>query len=111
MSGGIAYVLDEDGVFAKHANLSMVELEPIDPAGYPIVANENPNRSELMADPLQYDAWRLRHLISTHGALVDSSRAREICENFDTYVSKFVKVVPIEYRRAIEDRDLRAGAA
>ncbi|MBK5268358.1 MAG: glutamate synthase large subunit [Acidimicrobiia bacterium] len=111
MSGGIAYVLDEDGVFAKHANLSMVDLEPIDPASYPIQANENPDRFELMADPLRYDAWRIRHLLATHGALVDSSRAREICENFDTYVTKFVKVVPIEYRRAIEERDMKAGAA
>jgi glutamate synthase (NADPH/NADH) large chain len=111
MSGGIAYVLDEDGVFAKHANLSMVELEPIDPTSYPLQANENPDRFELMADPLRYDAWRIRHLLATHGALVDSSRAREICEDFDTYVTKFVKVVPIEYRRAIEERDMKAGAA
>lgn len=111
MSGGIAYVLDEDGVFAKHANLSMVELEPIDPASYPLKANENPDRFELMADPLRYDAWRIRHMLATHGALVDSSRAREISENFDTYVTKFVKVVPTEYRRAIEERDMKAGAA
>jgi len=111
MSGGVAYVLDEDGAFSKRVNLSMVELEPIDPNSYPIQVMENPSREDLLADPLHYDAWRLLHLISTHAALVDSSRACEIRDNFDSYVSKFVKVVPVEYRRAIEAQNLQAGAA
>ncbi len=111
MSGGIAYVLDEDGSFCKRANLSMVELETIDPKSYPVRAIENPSREDLMADPLDFDAWRLRHLVSIHAELVESSRACEIRDNFDHYVSRFVKVVPVEYRRAFEARNLQVGAA
>ncbi len=111
MSGGIAYVLDEDGTFSKHANHAMVELDSVDPTSYPVIDNHHPTRSDLLADPLRYDAWRLRHLISTHANLVDSSRAQEICDNLEDYLPKFVKVTPIEYRRAIELRDAKAGVA
>jgi len=111
MSGGIAYVLDEDGTFASRANLSMVELEQIDAKSHPISRNDKPSRADLLADPLAHDAWRLLHLISKHADSVDSSRAQEIRDDFDRYISKFVKVVPVEYRRAIEARDAQAGAA
>ena len=111
MSGGIAYVLDEDGSFATRANLSMVKLEPIPADSYPKANVTNPTRADLMANPLHHDAWRLRHLISMHADLVDSSRAREVVDNFEYFVTKFTKVVPTEYRRAIEARDEKAGAA
>ena len=111
MSGGIAYVLDEDGTFSQRANHSMVALEPIEAGGAPINASEAPTRDELLAEPLRHDAWRLKHLISTHADLVDSSRAQEIRDNFDAFIGKFVKVTPHEFRRAIESRDEKAGAA
>ena len=111
MSGGVAYVLDEDGSFNKRANLSMVELESIDPNSYPARPVKNPSREDLLANPLQHDAWRLQHLVSTHAALVDSSRAREIRDNFEHYISKFIKVVPMEYRRAIEAQNLQVEVA
>jgi glutamate synthase (NADPH/NADH) large chain len=64
-----------------------------------------------MAEPLRHDAWRLRTLLERHARFVDSSRAREILDGFDKYLPQFVKVVPIEYRRALEEpRRLDEGA-
>ncbi len=104
MSGGIAYVIDEHGDFHRRCNRSMVELETIDPDdGPPLGMGPDPTSAVLMADPLRHDAWRLRTLIERHAELVDSSRAREILEHFDDYLPRFVKVVPIEYRRALEE--------
>jgi glutamate synthase (NADPH/NADH) large chain len=105
MSGGIAYVIDDEGHFRQRCNLAMVELETIDPdEGGPPGAGPDPGIAELMADPLRYDAWRLRILIERHARLVDSSRAREILERFEEYLPRFIKVVPTEYRRALQDR-------
>jgi glutamate synthase (NADPH/NADH) large chain len=112
MSGGIAYVIDDHGDFLQRCNLKMVELESIDPnEGDPPDAGPDPDTTELMADPLRYDAWRLRTLIERHARLVDSSRAQEILEQFEALLPRFIKVVPTEYRRALEEtRELaRAG--
>ena len=111
MSGGIAYVFDEDGSFAKRVNLLMVELTPIDPETYTIGDSDRPTRQELLANPLRDDAWRLKHLISAHADLVDSSAAQEIWDNFGEMLPKFVKVTPHEFRRAIEMQAAKAGAA
>ena len=105
MSGGIAYAIDEEGDFRRRCNLAMVELETIDDDGdSPPGVGLDPTNAELMANPLRYDAWRLRSLIERHARLVDSSRARELLDRFDEYLPKFVKVVPTEYRRALEDK-------
>jgi glutamate synthase (NADPH/NADH) large chain len=104
MSGGIAYVINEVGDFKQRCNPAMVELESIDPDdGPPPGMGPEPTMDELMADPLRHDAWRLRSLIERHARFVDSSRAQEILDHWDDYLPKFVKVVPVEYRRAIED--------
>jgi glutamate synthase (NADPH/NADH) large chain len=106
MSGGIAYVIDEEGDFKQRCNTAMVELETIDPAeGPPAGASHVPTSAELMADPLRFDAWRLRSLIERHAVLADSSRAAEILEGFDDYLPQFVKVVPTEYRRALRQQE------
>jgi glutamate synthase (NADPH/NADH) large chain len=62
--------------------------------------------AELMADPLRHDAWRLRTLLERHARYVDSSRAGEILDQFDEKLPHFVKVVPVEYRRALENHQL-----
>ncbi len=104
MSGGIAYVINEVGDFKQRCNPAMVELESIDPDdGPPPGIGPEPTMDELMADPLRHDAWRLRSLIERHARFVDSSRAQEILDNWDDYLPRFVKVVPIEYRRALEE--------
>jgi glutamate synthase (NADPH/NADH) large chain len=105
MSGGVAYVINEDGLFHQRCNLAMVDLEAVDPdEGPPPGANPDPVASELMADPLRYDAWRLRTLIERHARFADSSRARHILENFDEYLPRFLKVMPTDYRRALEEQ-------
>ncbi|MBL8630788.1 MAG: glutamate synthase large subunit [Rhodospirillaceae bacterium] len=99
MSGGIAYVLDEDGTFNQRCNAAMVELERIKPA--PAPKGENGGLASLMADPLSNDVKRLYRLIERHSHYTNSARAKHILENWDSYLPKFVKVVPVDYRRAL----------
>ncbi len=112
MSGGIAYVIDDEGLFAERCNQAMVDLEPIVPGEVPPGVGEHPSLEELLADPLHHDAWRLRILIERQARLADSSRAREILADFDHYLGRFVKVVPQEFRRALEEqRRTKVGVA
>ncbi|MCP8939749.1 glutamate synthase large subunit [Alsobacter sp. SYSU M60028] len=110
MSGGIAYVLDEDGDFAERCNMSMVELEPV-------LEEETLNerlhhqggdltthgRVDVMKDMTRFDAERLRQLIEDHARYTGSARARAILADWDVYRTKFRKVMPVEYRRALEE--------
>jgi glutamate synthase (NADPH/NADH) large chain len=110
MSGGIAYVLDEDGTFASRCNMAMVELEPV-------IAEEDINareyghandlgshgRVDVLGDMSRYDAARLHLLISRHARFAGSRRAAEILEKWDEYLPKFRKVMPVEYRRALAE--------
>ncbi len=114
MSGGIAYVLDEDGAFAERCNLAMVDLEPI-PAEEKAMTEayhqtgdmETSGMVDIMRDMTRFDAERLRQLIQNHARLTGSTRAREILENWDVYVGKFRKVMPVEYRRALNEMAAR----
>jgi len=110
MSGGIAYVLDERGDFEQRCNLAMVELEPIpaeddalellDHQGGDL---ETHGRVDLSHDLTRYDARRLHQLIVRHVHYTDSARGRRILENWNEYLPKFVKVMPVDYRRAMQD--------
>ena len=80
MSGGIAYVLDEAGQFAKQCNPAMVKLEPV---------------KDLE------DVALLKEMIWKHEELTGSTVARKILKQWDSYLPKFVKVFPDEYRRAL----------
>ncbi len=95
MSGGIAYVLDEEGAFAKRCNLSMVALEKVQPAG------------AQSGDPLLHrgeaDETQLKRMIERHAEVTDSETARRILADWDRYRTKFVKVFPHEYRRALAE--------
>ncbi len=105
MSGGIAYVIDDAGDFEQRVNHQMVTIARITvDDGQPNGSSDDPTLEELLADPLENDVWRLRTLISRHARLTNSSRAMEILENFDAYLPKFYKVVPVEYRKALEHR-------
>ncbi len=106
MSGGVAYVLDEDGGFEKRCNLAMVELEPVPgevvvletgevtPEGHGRVHFNHLNRA---------DEQVLREFIKNHWHHTGSARARSILDNWSAYRSKFVKVMPTEYRRALQE--------
>jgi len=101
MSGGIAYVLDEDGAFPTRCNLAQVELEHV--KAEKIAPGENGGLAEVMADLRGQDAPRLRRLIERHRHYTNSARAKHILDNWDDYVTKFVKVMPVDYRRALND--------
>jgi glutamate synthase (NADPH/NADH) large chain len=110
MSGGIAYVLDEDGTFPTRCNMAMVELEPV-PEEEEANAHEyghaadlaTNGRVEVLADMTRYDAARLHLLISRHARLAGSQRAAHIIAHWGDYLPKFRKVMPIEYRRALAE--------
>jgi len=87
MSGGIAYVHDEAELFGTRCNLDMVDLETV-------WTGE--------------DRRRLRGLVETHERLTGSRRAREILDDWDARAPLFVKVMPIDYRKALERTRLRA---
>ncbi|HTM60549.1 MAG TPA: glutamate synthase-related protein [Burkholderiales bacterium] len=96
MSGGVAYVLDEDGVFAKRCNTSMVTLEPL------VAESEQETKlgRELWHKGVADEAI-VRRLLESHARYTGSARAKQILERWNDYRAKFVKVFPHEYRRAL----------
>jgi glutamate synthase (NADPH/NADH) large chain len=118
MSGGIAYVLDEAGTFPERCNLSMVELEPVAAeeevmqrhlhSGGDLLSH---GRVDVMGDMTRHDAERLHQLISNHARYTGSARARHILENWEAFLPKFRKVMPVEYRRALAELAAQSGAA
>src|SRR5438552_4841209 len=110
MSGGIAYVLDEDRTFEKRCNMSMIELEPVleeenaSWAHYHQAGDlDHHGRVDVMNDMSRYDAERLHQLISNHARHTGSQRAKGILPAWNEYLPKFRKVMPVEYRRAIAE--------
>jgi glutamate synthase domain-containing protein 2/glutamate synthase domain-containing protein 1/glutamate synthase domain-containing protein 3 len=91
MSGGIAYVLDEDGAFARRCNMGMVGFE----------------------SPSPEDATELRALISEHAARTDSPVAARVLAEWDELLAggAFVKVMPHDYKRVLSERAVAAQAA
>ena len=78
MSGGIAYVLDEDRSFYKRLNKEMVSFEEV--SG-------------------KYDVLELKELIQEHVAYTNSEKGKEILAHFGEYLPMFKKIVPHDYRR------------
>ena len=109
MSGGIAYVYDPEKRFRNLCNMSMVVLEPVLPATGAADDPERPRQRSIsaqdmgMGDMLSFDAERLLILIERHLLYTGSARAREILENWDDARSRFVKVMPLDFRRALLD--------
>ncbi len=96
MSGGIAYVLDTEGDFVKYCNTAMVDLEP--------VLTESEQQAKLAREFWhrgEADEAILRRMIENHARHTNSRRAYEILEKWAKYRSRFVKVFPKEYRRAL----------
>jgi glutamate synthase (NADPH/NADH) large chain len=96
MSGGLAYVLDLDGEFAKRCNLAMVDLEPL--------LSESEQQGKLSRELWhlgQSDEAIAKGLIERHVKYTGSKRAAEIIANWADFRPRFVKVFPKEYRRAL----------
>ena len=66
-------------------------------------------RVELMRDMSRFDAQRLYALIDNHRRLTGSIRATEILEHWQDYLGKFVKVMPVDHRCALEQMQARCG--
>jgi glutamate synthase (NADPH/NADH) large chain len=118
MSGGIAYVLDETGDFESRCNLMMVELEPVREEDDALEQTEHQGgdlethgRVEIERDMTRFDAQRLRALIEKHLKYTDSARARRILERWNEYLPRFVKVMPVDYRKALEQMKAQQLAA
>ncbi|MFO0445089.1 MAG: glutamate synthase subunit alpha, partial [Betaproteobacteria bacterium] len=105
MSGGVAYVYDEDGRFGRRCNTSMVALEKVLPreeqAGLPVAGLHREMADEAL----------LKKLIEDHPRWTGSLRARELLDSWPESRAKFVKVFPHEYKRVLGERAARAAAA
>ncbi len=112
MSGGIAYVLDEDGTFRKRCNLSMVDLEPVEEEEdlsqrlyHQGGDMESKGRIDIMSNMGGQDEERLMALIQNHLKYTGSARAKQILDQWADFRGKFVKVMPVEYRRALKEME------
>jgi glutamate synthase domain-containing protein 3 len=99
MSGGVAYVYDDEGQFAPRCNASMVALEKL----------QTKEEQQATSQPAswhngQTDEAQLRRLIEDHHRWTGSLRAREILDQWAQARAKFVKVLPHEYRRVLSER-------
>ncbi len=81
MSGGIAYVLDEDATLYKRLNKSMVSLETVTD---------------------KYDVLELKEIIAEHVAATGSKKGQEIFDNFSEYLPKFKRIVPYDYKKMMQ---------
>jgi glutamate synthase (NADPH/NADH) large chain/glutamate synthase (ferredoxin) len=106
MSGGVAYVYDEDGQFAKRCNTSMVTLEKV-----LTVAEQETQIDKAVWHRGESDEAQLRKLLEDHNRWTGSKRARELLDNWEASRAKFVKVFPIEYKRALGEINARKAVA
>src|SRR2546426_1996218 len=88
MSGGIAFVLNEDGKFESRCNMGMVELEKV-----------------VTAE----DKQTLRRMIEAHLKYTGSRKAKLVLDAWETMLPKFVKIMPVDYKRVLAER--KAAAA
>ena len=108
MSGGVAYVYDPKKGFTSRCNASMVALEPIKAAEGGPDGDAPQQRAPAvdnngMGDMLRFDAERLRILVERHLLHTGSARARELLDNWSEALTHFVKVMPTDYARALND--------
>ena len=87
MSGGIAYILDRDGHFRQRCNLGTVELESVS---------------------VEEDILELRDMIENHASYTGSTVATWVLENWAEALGQFVKVMPTDYRRVLQERAARS---
>jgi len=103
MSGGVAFVYDEDGQFARRCNTAMVSLDKVLPRDEQTGLGVGMHR-ELADEAL------LRKMIEDHHRWTGSLRARELLDSWADARGRFVKVFPHEYKRALSERAAKAEA-
>ncbi len=94
MSGGVAYVYDIDGMFAKRCNMSMVALEKVETVEASVGVIKHMG---------QADETTLKIMIENHANYTGSTRAKAILVDWAHERAKFVKVMPHEYKRALTE--------
>ncbi|MCP2014595.1 glutamate synthase (NADPH/NADH) large chain/glutamate synthase (ferredoxin) [Deinococcus sp. HSC-46F16] len=104
MSGGIAYVYDEDGTFASRCNAAMVSLDRV-----VSTAEQEATIERRFWHRGQTDETQLRGLIEEHHRWTGSLRARELLDGWEEALPRFVKVFPREYERALGDLGKETG--
>ena len=85
MSGGMAFINDEEGTFATRLNPEMVDMDPLD----------------------AYDQDNLRQMIENHWIYTQSPKAKSILDDWDTAMAKFIKVMPRDYKAVLERKQER----
>lgn len=111
MSGGVAYVYDPERSFAERVNHAQVDLVAVKAEPDPEEGSGRPAQRPSsvhdygMGDMLRHDAERLRILVERHQLHTGSTLAGELLDDWDNAVTRFVKVMPRDYRRALEALD------
>ena len=108
MSGGVAYVLDEEGTFESRCNMAQVALEPVEEE---IAARKGSGSGDELESHGKVDVRHLgvadevllKGLIEKHAQFTGSPQARRILDDWAAYRARFVKVMPHEYRRALSE--------
>jgi glutamate synthase (NADPH) large chain len=106
MSGGVAYVFDEDGLFAQRCNTAMVSLEKVLPS-----AEQEGSIPRAVWHRDSTDEAILKKLLEDHLRWTGSRRARELLDDWANARAKFVKVFPNEYKRALGEINARKAKA
>jgi glutamate synthase (NADPH) large chain len=112
MSGGLAYVYDADGTFARHCNLAMVNLEPVRTEAEQISAEKElaaTGKGRVRHQGNGDDA-QLRELVERHLRFTGSTLALKLLDDWDAARAKFVKVFPHEYQRALGEMHVKQAA-
>ena len=81
MSGGVAYVLDEDSDLYLRLNKEMVSSEPV---------------------VSKYDVMEIKDMITDHVAYTNSEKGKEVLSNFSEYLPKFKKIIPHDYKKVMQ---------
>jgi glutamate synthase (NADPH) large chain len=117
MSGGVAFVLDESGKFQQRCNLAMVDLEPLAEEDDHIEVLEHRGGDlethglvDVVHSLTQSDSRLLQSLIARHASFTQSPKAKAILADWPRQRGQFVKVMPVEYRRALQQMQARARA-
>ena len=97
MSGGIAYIYDKNNTFEGKCNKTMVEVQKIK------LSNDSDQNNVFDKNTLlEKDDLRIKLMLKRHINYTNSPKAREILDNFDSNISKFYKVFPLDFKNALE---------
>ncbi len=108
MSGGVAYVYDEDGLFRDRCNTAMVDVDPMGTDEPSFEGSNAPSQRCVdvndfgMGDMLRHSTARLKILLERHHLYTGSKRARSLLDNWEETLGRFVRVMPRDYARALK---------